>query len=74
MHIYNNLDARRAVLKVFGDRARHSIHTIDKTGSRFSVRLKWAPYEPIPELPEGVVARRDKDYLVVIFERRDVEL
>lgn len=74
MHIYNNLDVRRAVLKLFGSERKHSIKSIEKIGDTFRVYLEYARLEPSSELPDGVHIHYDGKYTIVVFEKRDVEV
>lgn len=74
MHIYNNLDVRRAVIKLFGEAVRHSIRTIEKTGNTFKVYIDGLHVEPLSLLPEGVRTYREGERTVVVFESRDIDV
>ncbi len=74
MDIHNNTDARRAVVKLFGERVKGKIHAVEKTGRTFRVYIEAVPLEPLSELPTGVYTYREQDFTVVVFEKNRLEV
>lgn len=78
MHLYNTIDVTRAVRKIFGDAACKNITFVVKSRDVFKVYVDDLSSLDPESVPDGVTVTRErlgpKEYYVIVFERRDIDV